>query len=159
MRNILASLLALTMIFQMNAQSAAPTVLSSAGGSGQSGGNGVEWTLGELSVTTLTDGDQIMTQGFHQPQLIIVANEDLAVEIDFNVYPNPTQDRLILNNKGDVAFSFVIHDIKGALALSGDIPVGQTELDVSRLSSGHYQLSVLLDKSFIQSYSIEKIGL
>ena len=43
-------------------QSATPQVISTSGGQGESADYKVEWTLGELAITTLTDGNTVLTQ-------------------------------------------------------------------------------------------------
>lgn len=48
------------------AQSISPSVIASSGGSGTVGGVTVDWTVGEVAVTTLDNGTNILTQGFHQ---------------------------------------------------------------------------------------------
>ncbi|MCB0794117.1 MAG: hemagglutinin protein [Flavobacteriales bacterium] len=48
------------------AQSLSPTVIASTGGSGTVGGVSVDWTVGEVAVTTLDNGTNRLTQGFHQ---------------------------------------------------------------------------------------------
>lgn len=48
------------------AQSISPTVIGSAGGSGSTGGVSIDWTVGETAITTLSNGGNILTQGFHQ---------------------------------------------------------------------------------------------
>jgi hypothetical protein len=48
------------------AQTLAPSVVASAGGSGSAGGTTLNWTLGEMSVAPLANGSNMLTQGFHQ---------------------------------------------------------------------------------------------
>ncbi|MBK9148716.1 MAG: DUF285 domain-containing protein [Flavobacteriales bacterium] len=50
-----------------NAQSASPTVVATTGGTGTAGNMTLDWTLGEPMVTTLDNGQLVLTQGFHQP--------------------------------------------------------------------------------------------
>ena len=47
-------------------QSISPSVIGSAGGSGSAGGVTLDWTVGETAVTTISNGSNTITQGFHQ---------------------------------------------------------------------------------------------
>ena len=51
----------------INAQTLSPFVISSTGGS--SSGNELSWTVGETFTETFTSGNNILTQGFQQPEL------------------------------------------------------------------------------------------
>lgn len=144
--------------WSLNSQSVTPTVLASSGGEGENGSNSVEWTLGEMSIMTLSQGQNSLTQGFHQPNLLIVNVGDQA-DLGLEIYPNPTQDRLIFNYAGSESLQFHLLDINGRTVTQGDIAPGQTEVGVERIPSGHYIINVLSTDNLIHSYKIEKTGL
>ncbi|MEZ4808043.1 MAG: hemagglutinin protein [Flavobacteriales bacterium] len=62
------TILSLTLLSSalLTAQSITPSVVGSAGGSGTAGATTLSWTVGEMSVSTLNNGNNILTQGFHQ---------------------------------------------------------------------------------------------
>jgi hypothetical protein len=72
------------------AQTLTPRVICSGYGSGQGGGIKLNYTIGETFVTTLRSGNTVLTQGFHQPEVVLcpsaplVANPavDITVECD-----------------------------------------------------------------------------
>ena len=63
------TILSLTLLSSalLTAQSITPSVVGSAGGSGTAGATTLSWTVGEMSVSTLNNGSNILTQGYHQP--------------------------------------------------------------------------------------------
>ncbi len=54
-------------------QSVDPAVIGAAGGSGDVTGIRVDWAVGELTTTTLDNGTNLVTQGFHQGDPVKVA--------------------------------------------------------------------------------------
>jgi hypothetical protein len=55
--------------FFTNGQSLSPFVVANAGSSGNNGNISLDWTVGEPCIATLSSGNTILTQGFHQPAL------------------------------------------------------------------------------------------
>ena len=47
-------------------QTVGPQVIGSAGGSGTTGSVSLEWTVGEIAVSRISNGTNTLTQGFHQ---------------------------------------------------------------------------------------------
>ena len=159
MRNIMTLVMAMSMVFGLSAQSVTPSVLASSGGEGSDGDHHAAWTMGELSISTLSNGDQILTQGFHQPKLLIVGTNDGHSDIGLKIYPNPTQDQLVVQYSGDLELDYILHDMRGVPSTSGRLGDGDTKVDVRDLPAGHYQMSIFNDNKIIRSVTIEKTGL
>ncbi len=79
-------------LFMTNAQVLTPTVIASGGGHSSAGGVNLSYTVGEMAmVETFSAGNNILTQGFHQPEVNVTRILD-AERTDFGsfvVYPNP----------------------------------------------------------------------
>lgn len=73
-------LFVLLCIHGSTAQQLSPSVIASSGGSFQSAAFSLDYTLGETFVTTLSNGQNILTQGFHQPQVGVIVEGCTAVE-------------------------------------------------------------------------------
>jgi hypothetical protein len=74
MRNkikILMGLLAVFIQIKITAQNLTPTVTATAGGYSTGGGSSLSWTIGETFITTLQNGNNVLTQGFQQPELLL----------------------------------------------------------------------------------------
>ncbi|MBE0654801.1 MAG: hypothetical protein IH594_13445, partial [Bacteroidales bacterium] len=78
----------------------AQQVVSSGGGSKSATGVQISWTLGEPVIETFSSGSTILTQGFHQSKLSATPVTDLLFpEMELTVFPNPTQDYVIIQFK------------------------------------------------------------
>ena len=71
---------------------------------------------------------------------INTANIDENVDIELNVFPNPTQDFIQIDGLKNVS-NFKLFDSNGKLVLSGDVDNKQL-IDLSSLNKGTYQLIV-----------------
>lgn len=83
----------------VGAQSVSPKVLASGGRYASAGGYSVSYTVGEMAaVSTLTASGRTLTQGFQQPNdiLIGILDAEKTAEGTFAVYPNPAVDKLWL---------------------------------------------------------------
>lgn len=101
------------------AQSPVPTVLSTAGDHFIAGGYSVSLTVGEMAaIETFTGGSNILTQGFHQPDLtgVGMASFQLA-EGQVELFPNPAVDQLHLRLELDTPGELLtqIFDAQGRL--------------------------------------------
>jgi len=94
-----------------------PTVIASAGNYSEAGGISLSWTLGEVAVTTLTQGNIILTQGFQQSFLRDVGFATDPIRWQIAAYPNPVRDLLRIQfdlpEKSD--FVIEIQDVNGRL--------------------------------------------
>ncbi|WP_452599660.1 hemagglutinin protein [Pontimicrobium sp. MEBiC01747] len=69
----------LLLAFQMNAQSIERQVIGSAGTTLTNGTVSLDFTVGELAVSTITDGTTTLTQGFHQGTVALLIRVDPVV--------------------------------------------------------------------------------
>lgn len=82
--------------YMLYAQRVEPQVMASSGGSGSAGGYTLEWTLGQTAVQTLKSGAYVLTQGFHQPNLLVVGVRDVRYPFEVHIAPNPFSHRIHL---------------------------------------------------------------
>ncbi|MGZ4033434.1 MAG: T9SS type A sorting domain-containing protein [Bacteroidia bacterium] len=141
------------------AQSLNPDVIATSGTSFNDGTSQLDWTLGETVTSTLTSGSNMLTQGFHQPNLLVTSINDPATDYSVTVFPNPTVDHVQLqfkNLKNMVTAEILSSD--GKLLQSQNInAAGETIFDMSGYASGTYLLSVK-DNSKIKTYKIIKLN-
>ena len=69
-------------------------------------------------------------------------------EQQWQVYPNPAANALIVRNTGtaNAATDYCIMDVAGRMLLKGSLQAGNTNIDVSRLAAGTYVLKVYKDE-------------
>ncbi|PLX08796.1 MAG: hypothetical protein C0596_05725 [Marinilabiliales bacterium] len=56
------------------------------------------WSLGEVVCETFTEGDLILTNGFHQPT-IIISKISKSEHSTVKVYPNPTKNYIYIQQE------------------------------------------------------------
>ena len=127
---------------RLQAQSTAPEVLASTGGDSPQ----VSWTAGEAVVSTHASGSILLTQGFHQPNLVVTSIDepiDVRPAAEITVFPNPVSDQLnvrIENASGTIQFT--VFDVQGKLLIQETeaLSNGTYSYDFSSFSSGSYFL-------------------
>jgi len=148
------------------AQSLERQVISTTGNFSTAGNLQLSSTVGELAVETLISGSLTLTQGFQQPDNNgNVGLEDLGIELTYNIYPNPTADKLFINleSKTALRLSLKIRDMQGretGIEISELKVTGTTKesLDLSPLASGQYLLQLLDAEHQLQkTFKIVKI--
>lgn len=85
-------------VISVKAQTIERQVIGAAGTSITDGSVIVDFTVGEQSITTITDGNSILIQGFHQEPFSnqILDVEDNNILDGFTLYPNPVLDQFVI---------------------------------------------------------------
>lgn len=143
------------------AQSITPEVISSAGDHYENGSYQLSWTLGEVAVQTYDNGSNILTEGFHQPEILITSiEEENLTDIDLTIFPNPTTQFVniqLRNNEADMTASVL--DMSGKTVMTKSIVAYQAEsgFDLGNLAAGGYLLQILdNDGKFRSTHQIQK---
>ena len=104
----------------IRAQMLTPQVLSTTGAYSAVGGYSLSYTVGEMAAIetfTASGGSTILTQGFEQPQDVLIGLLEISRDVNgtFIVYPNPATDHLWFgyefDERGEVAVS--LYDVTG----------------------------------------------
>ncbi len=137
----------------------AQEVTSSAGNYTEAGGVQLSWTLGEPVIETVTNGNTILTQGFHQTNLTVTAIGQLqAADMSLKVYPNPTSDFIKIeleNETGPINYS--LFDLNGKLIFQDIITDINAKIPMSNYETGVYFLEVSnKNKRVLQTFKIVK---
>ncbi len=155
MNKVKPTLIALFFARIIVAQNLSPTVVNASGGVIQNTSNSLEWSLGELVVSTLTSPDNILTQGFLQPQTGFVPTEGIFDESHFSAFPNPVFDKLVFQTDNPDIAIILVHDVSGRLVLQTAF---QQSIDLQHLNSGMYIISLFNKQTqFLHSFKINKI--
>jgi hypothetical protein len=82
-------------------QTVTPTVLSNHGGYAAAAQGSIQWTIGEPVSETYSTTSNLTTMGFHQPDVLGMANliKQYGEGAGLLVYPNPVRETLIVNFK------------------------------------------------------------
>src|SRR6056297_2948763 len=132
-------------------QSIARQVISTAGDYASTADVSISWTIGEPVTETFTSDNYILLQGFQQGDDYIITppegNENGLQDIQFQIYPNPTEDLLIieLKDRPKERFTVKLFSISGKLILTRPIKPYSTlnYINLSSIQSGTYILKIL----------------
>lgn len=141
-------------------QSLGPEVIATAGEQASGSTAQISWTLGEPVIETFSGNSAILTQGFHQTNLMITALEDLAADFRVRVYPNPTAAQVQVEApEAPTAFSLELTDATGR-TLQTEAEASQfatRSLDLSGYAPGWYLLRLhTADGKTIKTFKIVK---
>ena len=141
------------------AQTINPQVISSAGNNFTNGSNHLEWTLGEPVTSTLNNGNSLLTQGFHQNNLVISAIDNVDVDIEVTIFPNPTIDILQMKfgNLPDENIIIELFTAEAKLLLTKTSNRNTlSQIDMSKYHNGMYLLKIGSKTVKWKSYRIVK---
>lgn len=140
------------------AQTVAPQVISSSGGSGQSPTAELSWTIGEAVIATETNTNNSLTQGFQQPNLLVTLLKEASDQnASWNVFPNPSTDQINIqyNFESGEPMNYKLFDNTGKLIFENKSAGKLTQVPVQTLAAGEYFLQVSNNKSQ-QIFKIQK---
>lgn len=162
-KNVLFFSILLFNSFYLISQSLTPSILSVQGGINQFDGITIEWTLGENFTETITLGNKILTQGFHQTTLkkIKYENENPVSLINITTFPNPVFSILNIQLPKDfnTQFNINLFDINGNYikALKVTENSSTIQLDMTYLATGVYILNISnSSRNIVESHRIIK---
>lgn len=126
------------------AQSVTPEVISTSGTTFTAGGSQLDWTVGEPVIISGSSASNIVTQGFHQTNLVITAITNPETIYSVNIFPNPSIDFIELqfrNIQIPVAIELYSSDGKLVFSLSNH-KTENLKLDLSKYPAGTYLLNI-----------------
>ena len=138
------------------------SVISSSGDTLKSDSYILQYTIGEVVIETFSENGKILSQGFHQPDDIIISIHELAeFGNEIVVYPNPTADeiQLAFQLSQPEKVEVTLLEITGT-QLKNNLHTIFSEsitVDIRDYPSGQYLLVVTsLEKQKRQAYKIIK---
>lgn len=129
-------------------------VISPSGNAYNNSGVHLYWTIGETVTTTEDDGNNIITQGFHQPQVTISTIKE-STNTTFTVYPNPTTNYFTIEADNKVNFSVFLTDLNGKNIQSFLLNELTTQINIEEYPAGIYLLTIKENEA-INTYKIIK---
>ncbi|MCW3084749.1 MAG: hypothetical protein JWP12_2115 [Bacteroidetes bacterium] len=145
-------------VLSAKSQSVAPQVISTSGTSFSNASGQLDWTIGEPVTSALSASGNQLTQGFHQPNLVITAVNDLAADYSVNVYPNPTVDYVTLHfNNLKETLTIELYTTDGKLLESKQVnTLTDLQLSMADYAAGTYLLALRTTNSATKNYKIIK---
>jgi hypothetical protein len=130
------------------------------GGDVSGSGGSISYTVGQLVYTTLTGTTGSAAQGVQQPFEIYVVTgiENSSITLVCSVYPNPTNDFIILQvegfNKNDL--SYHLCDMNGKVFEIKTIESIETKINMSNYTPATYILKVTDNDKEVKIFKIVK---
>jgi hypothetical protein len=140
---LIAAIFICQVAFSQNVE-LSPSVIASAGNYSESGDISLSWTLGEIAVSTLQQGELMLTQGFQQAFLKDVGFNLDPIEWKIIAYPNPVKDKLQIqfDLMEPADFFIEIQDVSGKLLsqeqFKGVLPGDVIPVEMSSYKYGVY---------------------
>lgn len=118
----------------------------------------ISWSLGETAVSTLAEGEYIITQGFQQSKLRVTAiDEELYVTISITAYPNPTSSNLFIAVDGEIAnLKYEVYNVNGFNIAGNIFDSNPQEIVFAHFNSGVYLIRVQLNNQTIKTFRVVK---
>jgi hypothetical protein len=157
-------LLLLVLLFQAawtnNIQAQLLQVIASSGGYFQEDDIRMTCTMGETAILTMSAGDLMLTEGFHQPVLSVTSSgQDVGLPCEIKAYPNPARGFVEVELKderiGNTMFS--LYDAGGRTLLTIHPQNSITRIDLGPYANGLYLLKVLQAGKEISTFEIVKL--
>lgn len=123
------------------AQSIQSSVISGGGGHETNVSNSASWTLGESLITTLQQGNEILTQGFQQPNYYLTDIFNVEEQqIVVSVFPNPTQGNISISfsKMTKEPYRLEIKDMQGKCLNNYELNLLENNISVEMLAKGMY---------------------
>ena len=102
------------------AQSISPQVIGSTGTFATTGSYSLSYTVGEVATATLTGTNNIITQGFQQPNDVYTGLQSInEPALNAQLYPNPatTEINLVINSTTNDTYKVELVDLLGRVLL------------------------------------------
>ena len=119
----------------------------------------ISWTLGEPVVTTLSNENSTLTQGFHQSKLIVTAINEVSVP-GFNIiaYPNPTSDilKVEVKNISGQDLIYTLYSPDGRMLVQKQMESDISEIPMYNYVSATYFLKVSSSNTVLKTFKIVK---
>jgi len=136
----------------------AQTVISANGGTTTTAGTQVSWTIGEPVIATVSDANNMLTQGFQQSKLTVTAINEVQVSgVKIKVYPNPTANFVTVHfSKILENLEYLLFDLSGKLLEQKGIESSDTKIEMAKYSSDSFILKLNNGQLPLQTFKIVK---
>lgn len=123
--------------------------INATGGNASGSGGSSSYSIGQVVYTTNTAINGSLTHGAQQPfEISVITTLEVAYDKNYkvSVYPNPTNDYLIMEMKSSRLSNlhYQLYEINGKLLQNEKVTSNQTRIDMSNLVPATYILKLLI---------------
>ena len=132
--------------------------VSATGGDATGAGGSSSYTVGQVVYTTYTGTNGSVAQGVQQPYEIstTVGIKETAINLEMNVYPNPTTNYLTLKVEKTEGLTFQLYDLQGKVITNKKVNSATTTVAMENLPTATYFLNVVNNKQVVKTFKIIK---
>lgn len=131
-------------------------VISTQGNSYSNANGSIDYSIGEVVISTGTDGTNDLTQGFHQTNWNYVGLEDHSPNYEAIIFPNPTQEELSIKSSKFENVNYVLYDALGKKVIEGKLEGELTSFPVTELAPGNYSLALRANNETLKVFKLIK---
>ena len=139
------------------------SVIGAAGTSYQTADLQLDYSVGEVAVSTAETGTFVLTEGFHQADLFPTASDE-PLRVAYQLFPNPTQGQVSLELRAPQPLRLRLkwYDLQGRelSSLEQQVELGtqphKLQFDLSDLARGTYLLKLLTPEG-TEAYSFRVV--
>lgn len=140
----------------------AQETIATAGGDISGASGSVSFTVGQIAVQTVSDGNHSIVEGVQQTyQVSVVGVDDYPdITLSATIYPNPTTNYLTLSlsdNYDLTGLECRIFDGNGKFLDRKMVTEFRTELDLTRYATGTYFVNLYRAKQLMKSFKVIKV--
>jgi hypothetical protein len=162
MRKSLLMLFGVVLFGTTFSQSIEPSVIGSMGDYYSNSIAQLSFTVGEVMIETVSSTNNIITQGFQQPEQNNVGiTESSPKNLSLKFYPNPTKDILSIEFEGvEQGMSFHLFDMNGKMISTQTLESteNKTQMSLKDYVDGTYLLYVISDdQQYKATYKVQKV--
>lgn len=117
----------------------AQVVISSQGQTINGSNGSLQYTVGEVIISTISNGENGLTQGFHQTKWTLEVLDSVP-DINVSIYPNPASEVLNIETTLYENTIFTLYDAKGRVVIEEELTSIKTAVNVAHLARGGYFL-------------------
>ena len=130
--------------------------INSGGGFAAENNVKVSYSIGQVFYANSSNAVFSNNEGIGQSfEIELVAANSLKSNTDVSLYPNPVNDKLVIENGSQDTYEYQILDLSGKQIVVGKLSFGKQIISVSALKEAIYILKITGNNS-IESYKIKK---
>lgn len=131
-------------------------VIATQGDSYSNANGSVDFTVGEVVIFTGSDGNNDVTQGFHQTNWNFAGLIDHQPEVLATLYPNPTENTLVIKTEAFEGVTYLMTDATGRVVREGSLTDLETSVDVKDFAPGNYNVTLLSSELALKTFKLIK---
>ena len=131
---------------------------TSSGGEATGTGGTSSYSVGQVVYTTATGTNGSVAQGVQQPYEIstTVGINETAINLEMNVYPNPTTNYLTLKVEDNSNLSYQLYDLQGKVIENKKVNSNSINISLEEQPTATYFLNVVNNNQIVKTFKVIK---